>query len=429
MKRVIKLIISGITVSVFAAVTLFGCSDSSDPVSDNGGNGKTGFASAKISITAAAPFFKDIADSAVVLVSGEGMDDIIAELEISGAAVSGTVADIPVGTARSFEVSVYDDAGTLQYYGKTVTDITGDAVTEIAITLTRITGSADINGSVTEVILFFSMKLGDDYSKYRSDINGEHITKLDSETGGLLMPSNDGSRLAFVSGRASERNDIWLMDIDGGSQAQVTSNSGEDYAQRWSSDDSKIAFSAFRPYGTPARVMIINADGTGERELYSISGYDLQAVGFADGDSRVLFFKTASAGNSDCYLMSIGVDGSSLTEIVNLKDTLGAGTVYYKSGMIDRSRETIVFAFHAGEGIWGVPYNLYRMNVDGTGITKLVERANLPYIASNDKIVYMKNNDTTNLGEIWIMELDGSNKTQILAEETTWYSYPSLISM
>ena len=57
--------------------------------------------------------------------------------------------------------------------------------------------------------------------------------------------SHKGDRIAFVSGRADGKGDIWIMNADGSNQTRLTTtNDTHDYYPSWSPDDQYVAFTS-----------------------------------------------------------------------------------------------------------------------------------------------------------------------------------------
>ncbi len=94
--------------------------------------------------------FSAIAKTADVEISAADMNSIKAMLEVTETSITGKVENIPVGKGRAFTVSVYDEDGLVQYRGSAEADIEAGKDVPVRITLTRVTGGAIINGTITE---------------------------------------------------------------------------------------------------------------------------------------------------------------------------------------------------------------------------------------------------------------------------------------
>ena len=100
--------------SFVSLAVLVGCS--TNPSSNPEVSAESG--SININLVAdAASDFRDVARSAEVRISGEGMPSMTRALTITQTGISGSVSGIPAGTDRKFEVFVYDDDNKVCYYG------------------------------------------------------------------------------------------------------------------------------------------------------------------------------------------------------------------------------------------------------------------------------------------------------------------------
>ncbi|MEW6752524.1 MAG: LamG domain-containing protein [Candidatus Latescibacterota bacterium] len=88
------------------------------------------------------------ADSAVVRVSGAGMDDLHETLSITGDGVEGRIEGIPVGENRLFEVFVYSAQGTLAYYGSGAASVLPGTTVTLSIDIGPATGAVALDGTI-----------------------------------------------------------------------------------------------------------------------------------------------------------------------------------------------------------------------------------------------------------------------------------------
>jgi Tol biopolymer transport system component len=100
---------------------------------------------------------------------------------------------------------------------------------------------------------------------YAMDADGSHVVDLTNtptvlETTPAWSP--DGSTIAYGRSEGDASGQIWLMGADGSNQHVLVSERLGDLHPAWSPDGSQIAF-----FGFGARISVVNADGTGARQL------------------------------------------------------------------------------------------------------------------------------------------------------------------
>jgi hypothetical protein len=136
------------TPALCLAAILSACSsEDRPPLTSVAGN--LGAVSLRIAFDPASPF-KSIARSGDVTVSAADMASITVPLHLGDSAVDASIKGIPTGKGRSIRMQVYDSAGTPRYKGAAVADIYADSMTSVSLTLARITGSANVTGTVSE---------------------------------------------------------------------------------------------------------------------------------------------------------------------------------------------------------------------------------------------------------------------------------------
>src|SRR5262249_43978828 len=98
---------------------------------------------------------------------------------------------------------------------------------------------------------------------------------------------------------------VWVMNADGSGKRNLTSNTGFNAPGSWSPDGRKIVFTSNRDGNNELYVM--NADGSGQRNLLpSPSSEDWAASWSPDG--RTILFATDRDGNWELY--AVNADGS-----------------------------------------------------------------------------------------------------------------------
>ena len=191
-------------------------------------------------------------------------------------------------------------------------------------------------------------------------------------------------RIAFVRG-----GDIWVADIDGSSQQNLTAT--EDYEERdptWSPDGSRIAYSRYDAsvtvnIGTQQEssaydIWVINADGTNPRQLTKPPIVALEPAWSPDG--KYIVFRRFE---------------------------------------------------HLPDSPWAFDYthNIWLMNADGTNLRRLTSNHNWEHgpawSPDSERIVYVVNDGVTNnSSNLWVMDRDGANR-QELTSNSDWEHGPA----
>jgi TolB protein len=135
--------------------------------------------------------------------------------------------------------------------------------------------------------------------------------------------SPDGRRIVYTSraptGRGSNAlNDpsaeIFVINADGsGSPVRLTANDEEERAPAWSPDGKRILYVA-RKAGRDFELCVMNADGTGQRQLTDNTVGDLTSSWSLDG-REITFHRVVSPGRFQ--LFSIGADGKGERQITD----------------------------------------------------------------------------------------------------------------
>jgi len=110
---------------------------------------------------------------------------------------------------------------------------------------------------------------------YIINADGSEQTKLvEDDPGGRggLCFSPDGSKIAFSSPQW-DGFEIFIMDVDGTGQVNITNNPDHDMLPCFSPDGSKIIFESNRDEHD-YEIYIMNADGSGQTRITNTPGYD-----------------------------------------------------------------------------------------------------------------------------------------------------------
>src|SRR6266516_2940592 len=238
-----------------------------------------------------------------------------------------------------------------------VADPDGDAL-EAPVTVDFTTGAAG------EPVTQLAMEAAGDIYVIKS--NGTGLTQLTTDPAYDASPtwSPDGSKIAFMSLRDGN-GEIYVMNADGSSQERLTSDTAWDQSPAWSPDGSKIAFVSNRDGITAIYVM--NPDGTGPVRLTD-PGDGVTPDWSPDG--RRIAFSSYREGHYEIYVMN--ADGTGLTPLTNNPSNPDSRLQIQAIGP-DWSPDGTKIAFSQGicDRPYGCHYDVYVMNADGSGVTRL----------------------------------------------------------
>ena len=251
------------------------------------------------------------------------------------------------------------------------------------------------------------------------------------------MPGPLEGKITFQSNR-NGNFDIFVMNADGSNVTQLTSNPFDEYLPLFSPDGSRIVFARC---GFICQVVVINADGSGERVViddgfpgaWSPDGNRIALGGAAgtgiegiyvvnvDGsglvrvldpdfitdwspDGRQLMIVSGRDGDLELYATPL--DGSLVTKLTDNTADDNAGTGWSPDG------SSIVFNSNRG----GAGQDVYVMNADGSGVTQLTPNDGFdddgPVWSPDASQIAFESNRAGD-EQIFVMNVDGSDVRQL----------------
>ena len=243
----------------------------------------------------------------------------------------------------------------------------------------------------------------------------------------LIVAIDAQAQIVFVSKRDGNP-EIYLMDINGKNQRNLTNNRHEDWHPSWAPDGKRIAFISDRD-GHPDRVpgwftseiYVMDADGGNQQNLTNNPADDRYPSWSPNG--KQIAFVSDRDGNSEIYVMD--ADGRNLQRLTENPNEDG-----YPSWSPDGER--IVFTSQREghvEDKFGITDEIYVMDTDGGNQQRLTENRNNDWdpVWSPDgkRIAFAadRKGDFVKF-DIYVMDADGGNQ-QKLTNHRAWDSSPS----
>jgi Tol biopolymer transport system component len=195
--------------------------------------------------------------------------------------------------------------------------------------------------------------------------DGTGLTQLTHVAEDLVAGSPDispnGKRIVYQSNESGSFN-VWVMDIDGGHQTQLTDESGfEDFQPSWSPDGKSILFSRCgEPFGyiTYCDIESMKANGSNEQALLSAGHWLNVRPTYSPNGSKISFSSDKGGLTSTVWVMN--ADGSSPKRLTKARQR-----AFWPDWAPDGKR--ILFGDHCC-----VPHsNLWTVRPDGSGLRKL----------------------------------------------------------
>src|SRR3989454_3061085 len=233
-------------------------------------------------------------------------------------------------------------------------------------------------------------------------------------TGQPVSRAAANGRVAFVSSFVGS-SDIDTMNPDGSDRKQLTfSNQDLESDPVWSPDGTKIAFARWTINSKFVEIFVMNADGSDQRRLTTQSGNDRSPTWSPDG-TKIAFARYKING-VEIFVMN--ADGSDQRAVASGFD----GPAWSPDGL----------KLAVGDNGALVTYGIYLINVDGSNRTQITQPTDLgadyepAWSPDGSKITFTRGTDCFGGCEtehLWVVNADGSNPTKltdILANTHAW---------
>lgn len=211
---------------------------------------------------------------------------------------------------------------------------------------------------------------------------------------------SDNDKIAFIRSDKNENYQIYTIDSDGKEPSQLT-NTGHNISLTWSPDGSKIAFSSLR--SEDWEIFVMNRNGSNQINLAN----DGVAPLWSPDGSKIAFISGRDNFDGEFNLYIMNPDGTGQTRITSSPGKY-SGYAWSPDG------QKIVFAAIRSKFSW----DIYSINVDGSNEINLThssqDEVEPRWSPKGDKIIFTSYPKSNSFGElIYIMNADGSNQKKL----------------
>jgi Tol biopolymer transport system component len=150
---------------------------------------------------------------------------------------------------------------------------------------------------------------------YSMNVDGTNQTRLTNHIAIDFEPtwSPDGGSIAFQTNRDGNL-EIYRINADGSNPTNLTNYSGTDAEPDFSPDGSAIAFRSFRESASVNDIYVMNIDGSNQVNVTPGTASQESQPAF-NSDGTKIAFRTDRAGNLEVYVMN--ADGSNQVNVTN----------------------------------------------------------------------------------------------------------------
>jgi len=275
--------------------------------------------------------------------------------------------------------------------------------------VSRVTAVTSASVSLTGRIAFVSTRDGN-AEIYVVNADGTGLRRLTHNGVSDAQPawSPDGTKIAFVRG-SGLGEEIYVMNVSGTGTKQLTNNNYFDEMPAWSPDGSKIAFVSTAD--TYRHVYLMNANGSGVTRLTQGTTADFFPTWSPDG-TKIAFQHLSHriVNRQIVFSQVIAVVPAGGGGVLSLT----TGRDYHPAWSPDGTR--IVFSSER-DGVFepmGLARELYRMNADGSGTTRLTNNKfdeDWPtWSPGSNKLAFTS--DRSGTIEVYLMNPNGTGVTR-----------------
>ena len=230
---------------------------------------------------------------------------------------------------------------------------------------------------------------------------GEGTATPGATAGGDEAPA--GERIAFIAFRTGDQ-EIYVMNADGSGQRNLTNDPGEDFDPDWSPDGTLIAFASDR--AGSARIYVMDADGANVRQL--TREFTGTAPRWSRDGSRIAF----SQGGSIVVVNADGTNAEVIMEAEYEETTAACRSGSFPGGWSPDDDAIVYYSANASRGIGHV----CTIGADGSDIEVIVGDDETYYVEpvwspDGHSIVYRAIQGGVH--DIWVVDLGTGEETNL----------------
>lgn len=203
-------------------------------------------------------------------------------------------------------------------------------------------------------------------------------------------------RVAFVSKRDGN-SEIYIMELDGGIQSNLTKHPATDGQPAWSPDGTRVAFVSDRAGNR--EIYVMNANGSSKARLTNYPGTDTGPAWASNGTQ--IAFTSDRSGRFEVYVMS--PDGRDVRQIT-----------YNGAREFSWSPDGRRIAYSSYE------WYLNIINPDGTGLVSLPETYRVvgkpAWSPDGERIAFISHQESEYFGSVYIANSNGSGLRRLTSE-------------
>ncbi len=213
--------------------------------------------------------------------------------------------------------------------------------------------------------------------------------------------SPDGTQISYNSDRTNEKNNVYLMNLDGiGKETPLPTGNYGNYVGNgaWSFDGTKIAFSSDRNGNED--IFVIDAEINKPRSLISDNNADLNYPTVSKAGKLIVYLAQTNRDNYE--IRSFDIETKSIRKIYSLKNETNLS--------LSPDGKTIVFQ----EKIEGNT-EICLIEIDGSNIRNISKNLSIDvgakFSPDGRKIAFLSNRGEQGVLDIYLMNFDGGHQT------------------